>query len=184
MVRQSMILAIVAFSLLTNSRAAADWAAFRGPGVRGSSPETGLVTTWSETENLKWKTPLPGPGSSSPIIRGDKVFVTCYSGYGVAKDRPGDPSNLKRHLLCINAADGKVLWDKTVPAVLPEIPYSGRIQQHGYASHTPATDGQRIYVFFGKSGVLATNIGESAAKALCQDRRKRHAFQDRRKRRA
>jgi len=155
MVRQSMILVVAAFSFLISGRAAGDWAGFRGPGVRGSSPETGLVTTWSETENLKWKMPLPGPGSSSPIVRGDKVFVTCYSGYGVDKGSPGDPSNLKRHLLCINAVDGKVLWDKSVPAVLPEIPYNGRIQEHGYASHTPATDGQRIYVFFGKSGVLA-----------------------------
>ena len=156
MIRQPMmIVSATAFSLLMSGWAAGEWAGFRGPGVRGSSPETGLVTTWSETENLKWKTPLPGPGSSSPILWGDKVFVTCYSGYGADKDNPGDPSNLKRHLLCISAADGKVLWDKSVPAVQPEVPYSGRIQEHGYASHTPATDGQCIYVFFGKSGVLA-----------------------------
>lgn len=155
MIRQSMILSVGAISLLMSGWAAAEWAGFRGPGVRGSSAETGLVTTWSETENLKWKTPLPGPGSSSPIIWGDKVFVTCYSGYGVEKDNPGDPSNLKRHLLCINTADGKILWDKSIPAVQPEIPFSGRIQEHGYASHTPATDGQHIYTFFGKNGVLA-----------------------------
>ncbi|MEK7995640.1 MAG: PQQ-binding-like beta-propeller repeat protein, partial [Planctomycetota bacterium] len=155
MIKQSMILVIAAVSLFIYGQAAGEWAGFRGPGVRGSSPETGLVTTWSETENLKWKTPLPGPGSSSPILWGDKVFVTCYSGYGADKDNPGDPSNLKRHLLCINAADGKVLWDKSVPAVQPEVPYNGRIQEHGYASHTPATDGQHVYVFFGKSGVLA-----------------------------
>jgi hypothetical protein len=158
MIRQSMILLGVAISLLMSAWAAGDWAGFRGPGVRGSSPETGLVTTWSETENLKWKTPLPGPGSSSPILWGDKVFVTCYSGYGADKDNPGDPSNLKRHLVCISAADGKVLWDKSVLAVQPEVPYSGRIQEHGYASHTPAIDGQRIYVFFGKSGVLAFDL--------------------------
>lgn len=88
MVRQSIILAIAAFSLFVNGITAAQWANFRGPGVRGSSLDTGLVTTWSETENLRWKTPLPGPGSSSPIIWNDKIFVTCYSGYGVDKDDP------------------------------------------------------------------------------------------------
>jgi len=165
MVRQSMIIVIAAFSLLINTPGMAEWANFRGPGVKGSSPETGLVTTWSETENLKWKTPLPGPGSSSPILWDDKVFVTCYSGYGVDKDNPGDRSNLKRHLVCINAANGKILWDKAVPAAMPEVPYTGRIQEHGYASHTPATDGRRIYVFFGKSGVLAFDF---AGKQLWQ----------------
>jgi outer membrane protein assembly factor BamB len=154
MIKQSLI-SVIAAVFFVNGLAAGQWTGFRGPGVRGSSPETDLVTTWSEKENLKWKTPLPGPGSSSPILWGDKVFVTCYSGYGVDKDNPGDLSNLKRHLLCINAADGKVLWDKSVPAFQPEVPYNGRIQEHGYASHTPATDGQRIYVFFSKNGVLA-----------------------------
>jgi outer membrane protein assembly factor BamB len=60
--------------------------------------------------------------------------------------------------LCIRAADGKVLWNKTVPAVLPEDPFKDRFQEHGYASHTPVTDGQRVYVFFGKSGVLAFDL--------------------------
>ena len=69
--------------------------------------------------------------------------------------QPWRSGQSQTYLLCISAADGKVLWDKSVPAVQPEVPYSGRIQEHGYASHTPATDGQCIYVFFGKSGVLA-----------------------------
>ncbi|MCP4263562.1 MAG: PQQ-binding-like beta-propeller repeat protein [Planctomycetes bacterium] len=158
MIKQSITFIIMVFSLGINSRAAGDWAGFRGPGARGSSPETGLATTWSETENLQWKTPLPGPGSSSPIVSGDKVFVTCHSGYGMGRNNLGDPSHLKRHLVCINTVDGKVYWDKTIPAVFPEIPYSGRMHEHGYASHTPATDGKRVYVFFGKSGVLAFDL--------------------------
>lgn len=153
--KRQLLIAVIAAALFINGLATGQWAGFRGPGVRGGSTETDLVTTWSEKENLKWKTPLPGPGSSSPVLWGDKVFVTCYSGYGVDKDNPGDPSNLKRHLLCLSAADGKIIWDKSVPAVQPEVPFNGRIQEHGYASHTPATDGQHIYVFFGKSGTLA-----------------------------
>lgn len=134
---------------------AADWAGFRGPGARGVSDQTGLALTWSETENLAWKTPLPGPGSSSPIVFGDRVYVTCYSGYGLDPNEPGDPNNLKRHLVCICAADGELLWDTAVPAAQPEDLYQGMLREHGYASQTPVTDGQRIYVFFGKTGVLA-----------------------------
>jgi len=137
------------------SASAADWAGFRGPGARGVSDQTGLALTWSETENLAWKTPLPGPGSSSPIVFGDRVYVTCYSGYGLDPNEPGDPNGLKRHLVCIGAVDGKLLWETAVPAVQPEDPYRGMLREHGYASQTPVTDGQRIYVFFGKTGVLA-----------------------------
>jgi outer membrane protein assembly factor BamB len=142
----------------TTLASAADWTGFRGPGALGVSDETGLPLTWNETENLAWKTPLPGPGSSSPIVLGDRVFVTCYSGYGLDPNKPGDPNNLKRHLLAVHATDGRILWDTAVPALLPEDPYRGMIREHGYASQTPTTDGQRIYVFFGKTGVLAFDL--------------------------
>ena len=140
------------------AQATENWPQFRGPTGNGHSDAKDLPLTWSETQNLRWKTPLPGLGSSSPIVLRDKVFVTCYSGYGLDPDNPGDLNNLKRHLLCIRAADGEVLWDKTVPAVLPEDPYKGMFRQHGYASQTPTTDGERIYVFFGKTGVLAYDL--------------------------
>jgi len=121
----------------------------------GISDDTKLPLTWSETKNLKWKTPLPGPGSSSPIIYGDRLFVTCYTGYGIDRSNPGSQENLKRRLLCVNRSDGKILWEKSVDAVLPEDPYRGYISEHGYASSTPITDGRNVYVFFGKTGVLA-----------------------------
>ena len=158
MIKQTLSFLTVVTCIGMNDLRAADWPGFRGPDASGSSQETGLVTSWSDTENVLWKIPLPGPGSSSPIVLGDQVFVTCYSGYGVNKDNPGDPSLLKRHLLCVSATDGKIRWDRTVSGVLPEVPFKSRIQEHGYASHTPATDGQRIYVFFGKNGVLAFDL--------------------------
>ena len=158
MTRHVTTWAIAIVFVLVSFTSASDWTGFRGTAAQGISDETGLVVNWSETENLKWKTPLPGPGSSSPIVFGDRVFVTCYSGYGVDLQQPGDMNNLKRHLVCISATDGKLLWDKTVPAVLPEDPFKGRFQEHGYASHTPVTDGQQIYVFFGKTGVLAFDL--------------------------
>lgn len=140
---------------IASSSIAGDWPRFRGPNGNAISDEKGLATTWSDTSNVAWKVGLAGPGSSSPIVSGDRVFVTCYSGYGVDRANPGDQANLKRHVVCVGLADGKVKWDRSVPAVLPEDRYSGQLTQHGYASSTPATDGERVFAFFGKSGVVA-----------------------------
>jgi len=110
---------------------------------------------WGPNKNILWKLDLPGPGASSPIITGNQVFVTCYSGYGTSRDNVGNIEDLKRHLVCIDRKTGKQNWIRTVEAALPEDSYSGMgIPAHGYASHTPVADGERVYVFFGKSGVL------------------------------
>jgi outer membrane protein assembly factor BamB len=115
-----------------------------------------LPATWSHKENLLWKTPLPGPGSSSPIIVGDKVFITSWSGYGGPLG--DDPSKLQRHLVCVNKADGTVIWSKAVPCDVPEDEQNSMLLEHGYASSTPVSDGQRVFVFFGKTGVLAFDL--------------------------
>ena len=134
----------------------ADWPRFRGPngsGISGDSTETPVK--WGP-EDVSWKVDLPGTGVSSPIIVGDNVFVTCYSGYGTSREDLDDINELKRHLVCVDRKSGKIRWTKTVDAVQPEDPYSGMgIPAHGYASHTPTSDGENVYVFFGKSGVLA-----------------------------
>ncbi|GAB4144660.1 MAG: PQQ-binding-like beta-propeller repeat protein [Planctomycetaceae bacterium] len=135
---------------------AADWTQFRGPNGSAVSQETGLPTSWSETENLKWKTKLPGYGASSPITWKDKVFVTCYSGYGT--DNGGSQSDLMRHVVCVDRNSGNILWDTKVKPYLPEDRAGGFLSGHGYASSTPVTDGERVYVFFGKTGVLAFDM--------------------------
>lgn len=136
---------------------AADWPRFRGPNGSGISADAASIPVkWSPDENIRWKTPLPGAGVSSPIVIGDRLFVTCYSGYGA---NFGKIEDLKRHLVCVNRSSGKILWDRSVDAVLPEDSYSGMgIPSHGYASHTPVSDGKNVYVFFGKSGVLAYDL--------------------------
>jgi hypothetical protein len=134
---------------------AADWPQFRGPGGQGVAEATGLPVTWSDQENLAWKTALPGYGASSPIVLGEWVFVTCYSGYGLDRENPGQMEDLRLHVVCLDRADGRVRWDKTIEPVLPE---SERVRDHGYAAATPTTDGQRLYVFFGKTGVLALDL--------------------------
>jgi len=129
---------------------AADWPQFRGPGGAAAGASA-VPLTWSDTTNLKWKTPLPGPGSSSPIVQGDRVFVTCYSGGGTAGQ-----AKLSRHLVCIRKDDGRVEWQRNMPAELPEDAYEGFLTEHGYASSTPVTDARGdIFAFLGKSGVVA-----------------------------
>jgi outer membrane protein assembly factor BamB len=132
------------------------WPQFRGPGGSAVGPEGGSVpTSWGDAKNVKWKTALPGPGSSSPVYRGDKLFVTCYSGYGTDVREIGKESDLARHLLCLDRGTGKILWKKSVPLINREDSYRGYITEHGYASSTPVTDGKHVYVFYGKSGVHA-----------------------------
>jgi outer membrane protein assembly factor BamB len=138
---------------------AADWTRFRGPNGSGVSEDTAPVpATWSAAENLKWKVALPGPGSSSPIIVGDRIFVTCWAGYGVDRGNAGDQKDLRRHLICLDRNTGETIWSKAVEPVLPEDNYGGMFAEHGYASHTPVSDGERIYVYFGKSGALAFDM--------------------------
>ncbi len=139
---------------------AADWTRFRGPNGSGVAADTEATpTTWSDKANLKWKIALPGAGVSCPIVVGDKVFVTCYSGYAVNREQLGSMKDLKRHLVCIDRATGKTVWEKVIPSTVAEDPFEGPgVPQHGYASHTPTSDGKNVYVFFGKSGVLAFDM--------------------------
>ena len=144
---------------LVNHCLAGDWPRFRGPNGSGSSLDAkSPPTEWSDTKNLKWKVELPGPGLSSPIVVGERIFLTCWSGYGVSRGNVGDQKNLKRHLVCVDRRSGKILWSQSVDPVLPEEPYRGMMTEHGYASHTPVSDGERVFVFFGKTGVLAFDL--------------------------
>lgn len=136
----------------------ADWPQFRGADGQGVSPQAELPLEWSATLNLRWKTELPGPGGSSPVVFGDRIYLTCYTGYAVPGSPGGNLDALQRHLLCFRRADGTLLWQKEVPAAQPE---QARVRDHGYATSTPAADADGVYVFFGKSGVFAfTHEGE------------------------
>ena len=160
MCRKSIVsLLILGLGGLLVAPVSADWPRFRGENGTGIATDAGsLPTKWSPTENLKWKVALPGPGSSSPIVVGDKVFVTCWSGYGTDRQAPGDQSQLRRHLVCLDRETGTTLWDKSIEPVLPEDDYRGMFTQHGYASHTPTSDGQRVYAYFGKTGAMAFDM--------------------------
>ena len=149
------VLALLLAATTATTAATSDWQQFRGPNGSGiAATDAQPATTWSDSQNVSWKIALPGPGSSSPIVVGERVFITCYSGYGDGSS--GDsPAKLQRHLICVGRKTGKILWDKSVSAELPEDPYSGNLREHGYASNTPVTDGEHVFAFFGKTGVLA-----------------------------
>lgn len=150
----------LALSLVSSSGFAAepsassrDWPQFRGNGALGTSDAKGAPLTWSDEKGIVWKVALPGPGASSPITLGDKIYLTSFTGFATSSREPGDMANLKRHLLCLSLADGKILWNTATPAELPE---QDRIREnHGYASSTPVADAERIYTFYGKSGAFA-----------------------------
>lgn len=143
------LLIVAVWISLGSSLPAADWPCFRGPTSAGISSDGEIPTQWSDDDNLKWKLDMPGKGFSSPIVVGDHIFVTCYS----AAD--GDLTDLKRHLLCIHRGDGEVVWEKVVPSAAVEVRGPAFGTSHGYASHTPVSDGQHVYVLFGNTGVLA-----------------------------
>ena len=132
--------------------ASADWPRFRGPTGMGDSDAKGLPLEWSQSENILWKVSIPGPGASSPIVFGDRIYLTYYTGYFIPDQPGGSLDDLKRHLVALDRSNGEVVWDKAVPAKLPE---ESQIRDHGYAANTPAIDSERIYAFFGKSGVFA-----------------------------
>lgn len=149
---------LIVLLITCTSVIAEDWPRFRGPNGTGVSSDSNVPSEWSAEKNHKWTTKLPGKGSSSPIVFGDRVYLTCYTGYGLDKENPGDAKDLVRHLLAFDRNSGKELWRTSVKSESDEDPYSGFIQEHGYASSTPVTDGEHIFVLFGKTGMVAFDM--------------------------
>ena len=147
----SIALVALTFLALGATAGASDWPRFRGPNGSGvSSDAAATPTTWSETDNFKWSVDLPGRGVSCPILVGDRVYVTSWTGNGA--------DDMVRHLTCYDRATGKQMFDKAVPPVVKDEPYEGMFTQTGYTASTPVSDGQRIYCFFGVSGVYAFDM--------------------------
>ena len=119
------------------------WPHWRGPSVQGIVEGKGYPDRWSDTENVLWKVPVPGRGHSSPIVWGDRIFLTSAT-----------PDGSRRSLLSFRRSDGKLLWDTPVPAADSERLY----QKNSYASSSPTTDGELIYGYFGNAGVVAMNF--------------------------
>jgi len=125
--------AVAVLALATLPAFAADWPMWRGPAGDGRSPEAGLPSRWSGADNVAWKTRIPGVGHASPIVSGDRIFVTT----ALAAEN-------ERALICLERQSGKILWQKNIVRSILERKH----RLNSYASATPATDGKLVYVSF------------------------------------
>lgn len=128
---------LLLLTLVTSSIHAADWPQWRGPGFNGSSVEKNLPAKWSQTENIAWRAPLPGSSGSTPVIWGDRVFI---SGVDKAKET--------LLAMCFDRKNGAPLWRKTLGRGI------SRDSRSTYAAPSPVTDGKRVIFFYG-NGLLA-----------------------------
>ena len=147
----------------------ANWPQFRGPGARGVADGEALPDRWSAgspEENIAWKTDIPGRGWSSPIVWGTRVFLTTVVAQGEVEapkkglyfggERLDVPEAMHQwKVLCLDLQSGKVLWERTVHEGKPPMP---RHLKNSYASETPVTDGERVYVYFGNVGVWCLDM--------------------------
>jgi outer membrane protein assembly factor BamB len=160
-------------SLVLLAEVPGDWPRWRGPfdnGVaRGDAP-----LKWSDKENIAWKVRLPGKGNSSPVIWGDKIFLTTAVSTAAApaeappaQSQPGarrgfgqgaavEQPEHKLSVVCYDRNTGKLLWESVAKTVKP---HEGHHQRYGsFASNSPVTDGKRLYAFFGSNGAYAYDL--------------------------
>ncbi len=160
------------------------WGSWRGPVGTGIAPHGNPPTTWSEDENIRWKTPIPGSGHSTPVVWGDRIYVTTAIPHGEhiaaefdrnhgAHDNVAPDRRFKFDILAINRRDGSVLWQKTLR---DEQPHDGTHETGGWASASPITDGEHVFAYFGSSGLYClTPDGEPVWEKDLGDMLTRHS---------
>jgi outer membrane protein assembly factor BamB len=124
------------------------WPRWRGPSGQGLAAGSGYVDTWSDTENVKWKTKLETPGNGSPIVWANRIFLTTAS-----------PDGSRRGLAAFDRATGRKLWE----TFSPDTDTEKTNPKNGYASSTPATDGRLVYAYLGPQGVMAVDFAGTLA---------------------
>ncbi len=149
--------------------ASRQWGQWRGPTATGVTPHGKPPLTWSAEKNIAWKTAIDGKGSSTPIIWGDQVFLLTAINTGkIAPDLPKPEEQPERPfgikfpntlyqfvVLCLDRKTGKELW-RRVSAEM--VPHEGHHHDNNYASASPTTDGQRLWVWFGSAGLFCYDM--------------------------
>ena len=130
--------AVITLALVTVSVRSADWPQWRGPHFNGSGDARELPVQWTETENVKWRIPLPGPDAATPIVWNDRIFISTR-----------DEQSGELLAICVNRGDGSELWKTKLG-----MGYSAGRRRHTLASPSPVTDGTHVYFLFG-TGDLA-----------------------------
>ena len=153
--------------LLNSSLGAQDhWPQFRGAESRGIASNPNLPIRWSASENVEWKTDLPGRGWSSPIVWGNRVFLTTVVNKGRSEvpkkglyfggDRPDAPDTIHQwKVYCLDLETGKIAWERQVHEGKPR---SSIHLKNSYASETPVTDGKQVYCYFGNLGIFVFDL--------------------------
>jgi outer membrane protein assembly factor BamB len=161
MKRTAIVAAGLVLLALTGISATDQWPKFRGPHAGAIPDDPALPESWSETENVAWKTTIPGMGWSSPIVWDGHIFLTAAISAG--KEKPPVPGLYDEHDHVPAAAEqrwmvydvdfktGKIRWQRELHRALPSLL---RHVKNSYASETPVTDGNRVYVYFGSIGML------------------------------
>ena len=140
-----------------------NWGQWRGPLATGVAPMADPPVHWSETSNVRWKVELPGLGHSTPVVWEDRIYLTAAIPYGDAlpprfSDAPGAHDNapvthnIEFVVMAVDRRDGAIVWQRTVHKALP---LEAGHNTGSLASNSPATDGERIYAFFGSYGLYA-----------------------------
>ena len=138
MPRMLLLIASAAFLLSGPTPQAGDWPGFRGPQGTGISAESGFPIAWSPEMNVKWRTPLPGPGNGSPIVVGNRVFVLC-----------AEEEGKQRSTFCFDRETGEQLWKETVRFSAVEETH----KTNPYCPSTPVSDGERVAVWHRSAGM-------------------------------
>lgn len=142
------------------------WPQWRGPLNTGVAPNGKPPVSWSEDKNIRWKIAIPGNGHSTPIVWGDRIFVTTAIPFGGVINSnhdhaPGAHDNFQSIrqqnfvILAINRKDGSILWQRTLRS---EQPHEGTHVTGSWASNSPVTDGERLYAFFGSRGLYCLTL--------------------------
>jgi outer membrane protein assembly factor BamB len=139
-----------------------DWTQFRGPAMLATDPNATVPIKWNAEQGVLWKVPVvagvKSRGASSPIVAGDRLFLTAYTGCGTTAQNRDKLAELQHHVICLDKHTGKPIWQRTIQGSFANKRLSEHAFGHGYASSTPIVDGNRLYTFFGVSGVFAFDL--------------------------
>lgn len=167
------VLSVLAGLLATMAQAepadGKNWPQWRGPECNGFAPNANPPIKWDDKTNVKWKTPIPGKGTSTPVVWGDKLFLLT----AIDTRKPADPKDIppvdpkfetktkppttyhQYVVLCLDRATGKILWQQVAAE---QVPHEGRHETHSYAAFSPVTDGKHLYVSFGSRGIYCFDL--------------------------
>ena len=158
-----------AFAEPTGHEFASNWHRWRGPNSTGYSPTATPPIAWSETENLRWKVPVEGHGTASPIVWNDRIFVLTAVNSGIVDPTLPKPEDQPKRVfgithpnttyqfivLCIDCKTGETLWRDVA---IELIPHEGHHNDASFASASPVTDSERLYCWFGSAGLFCYDL--------------------------